>query len=392
MVIVAPAAGGLRSPPLKRASEPQRPGETRILQVIGDGAPGGGTTFVLNLVSALGRNGFEPVVMSQRGSFLLAEADRAGWRTADMSFSSPFDVASSVWRMAHQVKAIDPALIHVHGARAGLQVALSGVWKRIPVIYTVHGLHFHHHSGLRRLLGRSATALCLKHAHETVFVSESDRRFAHREGILRHANRYGVVHNAIPLADRQIGLDPKTHDIVYLGRLVPQKNPLFLADILAGLRPLTPSLCIVGSGRLEGELRRRIESFGLDRQVTWCGALDHEDALRQAAKARILLLPSLWEGHPLAVMEAMQLGLPVVASNVGGTDEIVIHGQTGFLASPDNVHEFASHIRCLLGDDRLRRRMAAAATRRLAEEFSFERHVSRHLELYERHLRRSDPP
>jgi glycosyltransferase involved in cell wall biosynthesis len=363
----------------------------RVVHVIGDGRPGGGTTFVLNLASALATNGFESVIVSQHDSYLLDQARKTGCSAVGLEFESRSLSVRSVLRIRRQLRELAPALLHVHGARAGLPIALSFEWARIPTIYTVHGLHFHHKSGLSHAAGRAAASLCFRCARETVFVSEGDRKCAQREGILRHARRHSVLFNAIPPLATSIVAQARggeTHDIVFLGRLEPQKNPLLIADILAVLRPFRPSICIVGGGSLEGDLRRRIDSLGLAEQVTWCGALDHDSALRQAAFARLMLLPSLWEGHPLSVIETMQLGLPVVASNVPGTDEIVIDGETGYLVSSTDVASYAARIRALLLDDRLRERMGKAAAARIATHFSFDEHIRRHVELYDRHLSR----
>lgn len=120
-------------------------------------------------------------------------------------------------------------------------------------------------------------------------------------------------------------------------------------------------------------------------RVKWCGALAHEAALREAARAR-LLLPSLWEGHPLSVIEAMQLGIPVIASDVPGTREIVVNGETGYLVPAISVESYAARVRGMLFDERLRERMGHAGAIRIKESYSFDEHVRRYVELYDRHL------
>jgi glycosyltransferase involved in cell wall biosynthesis len=361
----------------------------RVVHVNGDGRPGGGTTVVLNLASALATNGFESVIVGQHDSYLMDQARKTGCSAVGMDFGRRARSLRSALQVRRRLRELAPALLHVHGARAGPPIALSFEWTRIPTIYTVHGLHFHHKAGFGHAPGRAAESMCFRCARETVFVSEGDRKCAQREGILHHARRHSVLVNAVPPLATSIVAQAggrKTHDIVFLGRLEPQKNPFLIADILVGLRPFRPSICIVGGGGLEGDLRRRIGSLGLAEQVTWCGPLEHDSALRQAALARLMLLPSLWEGHPLSVIEGMQLGLPVVASNVPGTDEIVVDGDTGYLVSSTDVGSYAARIRALLLDDRLRERMGKAAAMRIAAHFSYGEHVGRHVELYDRHL------
>ena len=121
-------------------------------------------------------------------------------------------------------------------------------------------------------------------------------------------------------------------------------------------------------------------------RVKWCGALAHEAASRETARARLLLLPSLWEGHPLSVIEAVQLGIPVIASDVPGTREIVVEGETGYLVPATSVESYAARVRGLLFDERLWKRMGHAGAIRIKESFSVDEHVRRYVELYDRHL------
>lgn len=365
----------------------------RIVHVIGDGRPGGGTTFVLNLATATAAHGFEPIIVTQDDSYLLRRAREAGFRAVGMDFATRASSVALSLRLKKALMRLEPALIHLHGTRAGLPVALSGVWISTPVIYTVHGLHFHHKMGLRRLAGRVAESICFKCARETIFVSNGDREYARQERILPHTRRARVLVNAIPPPGptlRDEAAKAKTHDITFLGRLEPQKNPLIIADILAALRPLRPTICIIGGGSLEPALRDKMASLGLSEQVTWCGALEHTKALAQAARARLLLLPSLWEGLPISLIEAMHLGLPIVASAIPGNDEVVCDGETGFLVPAQGVTSYASRIAKILTDDALARDMSRAAVERAGLRFSFKEHVRQHIALYHQHSSRSE--
>jgi glycosyltransferase involved in cell wall biosynthesis len=379
--------------PLHDAGLVPDPSHRRVVHVIGDGRPGGGTTFVLNLAGATVGHGFDPTIVTQENSYLLHRARKAGFTAIGMDFATRARSLALSLRLKKVLMGLDPALIHLHGTRAGLPVALSGTWIRRPVVYTVHGLHFHHKTGLRRWAGRVAESICFKCARETVFVSAGDKEQARQESILAHARRSRVLVNAIPplaavLHDE--AAKTKTYDIAFLGRLEPQKNPLIIADILAALRPARPTMCIVGGGSLEQELRYRITSRGLAGQVTWCGPLEHEKALAQVARARLLLLPSAWEGMPISLIEAMHLGLPAVASNIPGNDEVVRDGETGYLVPALAVAVYAARLRALLIDDALAASMSKAAIERSASRFSFKEHVWRHVALYQEHAYRNE--
>src|SRR5262249_13297326 len=155
--------------------------------------------------------------------------------------------------------------------------------------------------------------------------------------------------------------------------------PLILPDILLALRPMRPTICIIGGGEVEAQLRARVTETGLDEQFAFLGAQAHAAALAHLTRARLMLLPSRWEGLPISVIEAMHLGIPVVASNVPGTDELVRDGETGRLVGADDVPAYAAAVRTLLSDHDARRRMAASAMARAEAEFSTERNIARHL-------------
>jgi glycosyltransferase involved in cell wall biosynthesis len=149
---------------------------------------------------------------------------------------------------------------------------------------------------------------------------------------------------------------------------------------------------VIGGGDLAEDLRNRLATEKLLGQVALKGELGSADALRLLAKCRLLLLPSRWEGHPFVVMEAMQLGLPVVASNIPGTNEIVRDGKTGFLVSADDPTAFAERIAQLLQDPELIERMGREGQELAANECSVERMAQAHFQLYFSGQNRPLPP
>nr|WP_294550796.1 glycosyltransferase family 4 protein [uncultured Rhodopila sp.] len=174
----------------------------------------------------------------------------------------------------------------------------------------------------------------------------------------------------------------RLYDIGFLGRLVPQKNPLLLCDILLAMLPLRPTLQVIGGGPLESELRSRAAALGLAEQLTMTGELPRDEALRALARCRAFVLPSLNEGQPLAVMEAAHLGVPAVASAVAGTREIISDGVTGYLVPVDDVAGYADRLGRLLKDPDLAGGMSLAARNRAAADFCFQRIVDANLRIY----------
>jgi glycosyltransferase involved in cell wall biosynthesis len=361
----------------------------KILMVVADGAPGGGTTAVLGLCQDLARVGWTPVLTTQTGSYGLDAGRQMGIETHGLDF---FRSRIDPWipfRVADVVSAVRPDLIHLHGARAGhafCSLRLRPV--RTPIVYTVHGYHFLKKPPARRALGWVAERRIARRAQHVVFVSENDQATASRLKLLSAAPRRStVIYNGIDPTDLEVGpAEPPSHDLVFAARLVPQKNPLFLVDVMAALAGDGARLLLVGGGELEQELRAAAQARGVADRITFTGALGRAETLKALRRAKIFLFPSLWEGLPIGPIEAMHYGLPVVGSKIGGTDEVVADGVTGILLDAFDPARYAGAIRQLLADEPRRRAMGAAGRERVASMFERRSCTDRHRQLYERLL------
>lgn len=357
-----------------------------ITQVIGDGRPGGGTTAVLCLSRLLGERGHDVQVVSQHGSYLLHEAARSGLGAHGLDFASRRRSVETARELAVLLARLETDVIHAHGARAALPAALARSMQRQGgrirrFAYTVHGFHYPAKPAMVRYFARSVERFCISRADWTNFVSSADCTFAERDGLLTGSRMHTTIKNAVVLEDAGTAAD-KRFDIGFVGRLTAQKNPLLLADILVALRPARPTLAVVGGGELDGALRGALERAGVMGQVTLLGECDHEATLDTLARCQVLVLPSRWEGHPITLIEAMHLGVPVVASQIPGSDEIVVPGHTGFLVPAADAHAYAGHIGTLLRDAALRQRLGDAARALATSEYSTQRMLNGHLRGY----------
>jgi glycosyltransferase involved in cell wall biosynthesis len=128
---------------------------------------------------------------------------------------------------------------------------------------------------------------------------------------------------------------------------------------------------LVGYGPLKTKMMRLVHERGLDRFVRFVGPLSRDDVAEVLGGAGIFVLPSLSEGMPLALLEAMSCGNAVVASNIGGVAEIIKDYDNGVLVPPRNAKELASSILMLLRDDGLRRKLARNAREAVDLEYSW---------------------
>lgn len=141
-------------------------------------------------------------------------------------------------------------------------------------------------------------------------------------------------------------------------------------------------LVVIGSGPLQNELVR------VGQSVHACGAKSTEDVACWMKAADILVLPSHNEGLPNVILEAMACGLPVVATDVGGIPEAVVHGETGFLVPPGDHQELTARILALARNIDLRRTMGPAGRRRIETVFRWENYVSGAIKVYQSAIER----
>ncbi|CAA9482701.1 MAG: Glycosyl transferase, group 1 family protein [uncultured Sphingomonadaceae bacterium] len=165
--------------------------------------------------------------------------------------------------------------------------------------------------------------------------------------------------------------------IVCVGRLSPEKGHLGLLDAFAELhaRGLVGRLVLVGDGPERARVERHGAALGVSGALTFRGRLNEQDTLAQIAGANLLVLPSFMEGLPIVLMEAMALGVPVVASRVAGVPELIEDGVEGLLFRASDWTDLSNKMSNLLADDALRTRMIAAARAKIEREFDVARAV-----------------
>ncbi len=164
----------------------------------------------------------------------------------------------------------------------------------------------------------------------------------------------------------EFGLPLNERIVSYVGKLVPRKGVDILIEALGLLaqRPGgAPFLAAAGAGEMRGALERRAQELGLADRVRFVGKVDHDRVGRWMAAGDVFVLPSHSEGLPTVVCEAMNCGVPVVATAVDGTPEIVRDGQTGLLVPAGDARALADALARVLDDPATARRMGEEALR-----------------------------
>ena len=289
----------------------------------------------------------------------------------------------SLYPALRLVKTWKPDLIHVHFAvPAGALAWMLSRLTNIPYLLTVHlgdipgGVPEKTENWFRWFF--PFTPAIWRDAARVVAVSNYTRGLAAKH----YPVEVGVIQNGVDLerldpGEIQVGSPPT---IVFAGRFVPQKNPLQIVRILSGLKELPWNCVMLGDGPLREEVEGLVRENGLQSRFTLPGWVHPDEVLRWFARSDILFHPSLSEGLPVVGVQALAMGLAIVASRVGGYSEIVDPDQNGYLCSPDDAAGMQAGLRSLLSDPSMLRRFRATS-RYKARSFDLSKIVAEYTEV-----------
>lgn len=329
---------------------------------------------------------------------LAIDAVRRGIPLHDVSSMrrapSVFDV-TALGQLHRLIDRLQPAIVHTHASKAGLlgrTAALSRRQRRC-VVHSVRGWPWH---------GRRATARAAFVAIERQLARVTDHfvavSHAMIEAGLRHgigrAQDYSMIRSGIELsrfrprgadrraARRALGL-PDGPLVGTVGRLSAQKAPLDFVAMASRVARTHRSVhfLIAGDGEDRALVERHVQASPLAGRCLILG--ERSDIPELLAAMDVFVLTSRWEGMPRAAVEAAASEVPIVATDVGGTGEIV-GSESGILCAPGAIEQLATSVRRLLEDRELARRLAAGARNRVTVDFDIARVIEQHQQLYQR--------
>ena len=368
------------------------PPKIRVLETIRQGAIGGGESHVLSLVSALDPSRFEPVVLSFTEGAMVEELRARHVPVHVIPTERPFDITK--WQQVKQLmqrERID--LVHAHGTRAQSNTYWAARQLGLPVLYTVHGWSFHvDQPAWLRISRQLGERVLMRYADVTISVSESNRQDGLKFSDMRNAVvvRYGIDLAVFdprepigpgPGLRAELGIGPATVIVGSLVRMTIQKDPLTLIRAMAALPADLDVVCLmIGEGDLRPAAEQLVRELDLGSRVRFLPF--RQDVAYVLQGLDIYCLPSLWEGLPIGLLEAMAMGKAVVATAIDGTREAVKSGVNGLLIAPQSPGQLAEALRLLATDANYRRELGQEAYRTVQEQFGVDTMTRRVEQLY----------
>lgn len=292
----------------------------------------------------------------------------------------PFHLHTHEFFLNRVLKSMEPQFDVVHLHSHGVPIVRTA----IPMVVTEHGTMKGFIDHLQPL---DLFSLILKLSAKTYYSFESkimqraDRIIAISQTCAEELKTFYGINNAVVITN---GVDTNFFSpvensnqpryVLYVGTLTSEKG---LPDLIRAATYVCrhyPDIkfILAGRGPLERHLKSLVHKSNLDDFFSFVGYIDQHQLREYYQQATVFVLPSYHEGLPTVLLEAMSCGIPSVATNVAGNSEVVVDGETGFLAPPKNPQKLAEAILRLLGDEKLRKTMGANARKRAEEHYDWE--------------------
>ncbi len=368
----------------------------KILETIRQGQIGGGESHVLDLVSNINRDEFEPIVLSFTDGPMVERLKELKIATYVVETLKPFNISTfnNVQAIMRSEK-ID--ILHAHGTRALSNTLFPAKSLHLPIIYTVHGWSFHQDQKfpvkkVRELSEKFLTS----NVDLTISVSNSNQK----DGIDRfNMQRSKVVNYGVdlmrfnpnrPMKDlrNELGIEDGKTTVGFVVRMTTQKDPFTMVRAVSYVKKLCKDIQFVFVG--DGDLKQQTMDLAKE--------LDVDDVIRfhnfrqdipEVLKAiDIYCLPSLWEGLPIGLLEAMAMQKTIVATPVDGTKEAIKNDFNGVLFPCEDHEQLALSILRLHFNPALREKLSQRAYETVRKNYDLRMMVANNEDIYRRILQK----
>ena len=368
----------------------------KLLQIITQSEFGGAQKYVYYLATCLPKDRYEVAVACGTGGLLIPKLRQAGIEVIPIPNLvgrpeiDPVRDSLAFLDLLRLIHRRRPHIVHTNSTKAGFWGRLAAKLAGVPVIiFTAHGFFLYEPFWTKSMrffytLIERLGGIC---SDIVIAVSEADKLKMVKHKIVR-PDKLVVVHNGLQVnpvdeVPTDLGLFDGDRIVGTVANFYPIKGLQFFIRAAERVKDVFPGtkFVVVGDGLLRPELERLTAELGLDSCVLFLGQRD--DVPQILPLFDVFVLPSVKEGLPYALLEAMAAAKPVVATAVGGVPEVVVDGQTGLLVPPRDPEALAQAIITLLRNPGRARAMGEAGRQRVLEHFTVERMVAETERVYQ---------
>ncbi|MCD9526019.1 glycosyltransferase family 4 protein [Photobacterium carnosum] len=329
----------------------------------------------LDELTRLNRSDFTPYMICQQSGPMTEECENNNitclYTPTLVREISPLKDIKAFWHLYRLFRKYKFDIVHTHSSKTGVIGRLAAKLAGVPmIVHTVHGYAFPAaKSKLEKNIFLAMEWLGNKCSDKIICLHDADKKIA-EEALGAKASQLIVLANGVninkfnpPTIEQKQDIRTKLNlpfDAIVIGmvgRLWQQKNPkLLLTAAIAILKDRkNVHFVFAGDGELRAELEDKVNALGLSSNIHFLGWRNDTESVLKAFD--IFVLPSLWEGMPLAILEAQATGLPCIVSNIQGNNHLVSNEQEGFLFDLENDKQLVNQLLSLISDPELRYKM-----------------------------------
>lgn len=356
----------------------------RVLQLIDDASLGGGQMHVLLLSKYLQRKNIEVAIATESTGWLVEQAQILEISIYAIAISNKL-TWSSFQNIYQLLKSQKFDVIHTHGGTAGFwgRLVAATLQNKPKIIHTYHGLHYLNTAQTKSLQQKIKTAifqkidqLLLNITDQIICVCQSDYEKAIAAKVAS-PSKTSIVYNGIEIDKFSHPLNQATAQKIFdiaptefifgnVGRLHEQKGQKYLLQAFAKVADHA-RLMIIGDGDLKDELTKLADDLQISDRITFLGA--RSDIYEFLSAIDAFVMPSLWEGQPIALLEALAIGKPCIVSAVDGIPEIITNGINGYLVNPKDVAGLTQAMNAAINNPDILQQLANAGVNTITEKF-----------------------
>ena len=359
---------------------------------------GGGEKHIFSLLERIDKNKYDVSIACRKDSFFSKELKNLGFKVEHIRFQNKFDFVGA-FRFFKLLVKNRYDIVNLQDNRSHWLGALASYFAKVPVVLaTVHMVNVLRRESISvflKIVLKIADFIWASMVNSIITISHYNKRALISEGI--NSNKIEVIYNGIdqvcsiaktPNNIRQeLNIDPNILIVGSVARLSKQKGLSYLIDAVAKLKSDTQKMIflVIGDGPDKDEFVKYAKLKGVDDMICFLGFKDNARSYLKAFD--LFILPSIYEGLPIAIIEAMMESKPIIATSAGAVNEMLVNGETGLIIPSKNPDAIVKSVKELIADPHRRHVMGEKARQTAKEKFNIGIMAKKTFGLYEELLK-----